>query len=97
VGAFYNVVEVLRPTNLFPVWVNTTADILHFITPRYKDLDLLMDNLISRDLLNPENPGRKLVTESFAQVHWGESLGFSAAFIVVVLGLACWRFAVKDY
>lgn len=97
VGAFYNVVEVLRPTQVFPAWVNTSADVLHFVTPRYKDLDLLTDNLISRDLLNPDNPNRKLVDESFAQVKWGESLGFTMAFIALVLGLACWRFSVKDY
>jgi ABC-type transport system involved in multi-copper enzyme maturation permease subunit len=97
VGTFYSVAELLRPTQVFPAWVNTSADILHFVTPRYKDLDLLTDKFISHNLVNPENPSRKIVDESFAQVNWGESLGFTAAFIVLVLGLACWRFSVKDY
>jgi hypothetical protein len=29
--------------------------------------------------------------------NWWESFGVSFAFIAVMLGLACWRFAVKDY
>ena len=97
VGTFYTAVELLRPSKMFPEWVNTSADVLHFITPRYKDLDLLTDNLISRDLLNPDSPERKLTEKSFSQIKWGESLGFTTAFIALMLGLACWRFAVKDY
>ena len=42
-------------------------------------------------------PGHYTV-ETIAKVAlWGESLAVSFAFIAVMLGLACWRFSVKDY
>jgi len=97
VGQFYAAVEIFRPTNLLPKWVNTSADVLHFITPRYKDLDILTSKLVSHGLVNPETPEQKLIEQAFAGINWGESLGFTTAYIVIILGLACWRFSVKDY
>ena len=29
--------------------------------------------------------------------NWAESVGVSLAWVVLLLGLACWRFATKDY
>jgi len=97
VGGFYTFVELYRPSKELPNWVNTSADVLHFITPRYKDLDILTAKLIVRDLLNPDSADRRIIDNSFAQIKWGESLGFTTAWIAIVLGLACWRFTVKDY
>ncbi len=97
VGTFYSVVEFYRPSKELPNWVNTSADVLHFITPRYKDLDNLTSKLVIRDLVNEESPDRKLIDKSFSETKWAQSLGFTTAFIAVMLGLACWRFSVKDY
>jgi hypothetical protein len=82
---------------MLPEWVNKSADVLHFIMPRYKDLDILSAKLVSRGLVNPDTPEQKLVEDSFRGIRWGESLAFTTGFIVLILGLACWRFAVKDY
>jgi ABC-type transport system involved in multi-copper enzyme maturation permease subunit len=97
VGQFYTAVEIFRPTKVLPEWVNKSADVLHFITPRYKDLDILTAKLVSRGLVNPDTPEQKLIEDSFGGIRWGESLAFTTGFIVLILGLACWRFAVKDY
>ena len=35
--------------------------------------------------------------DKLPDIPWAESLTVSFAFIGVMLGLACWRFAVKDY
>jgi ABC-type transport system involved in multi-copper enzyme maturation permease subunit len=39
----------------------------------------------------------KDLDRNYGAYHWTESLIVSGLFIAVMLGLACWRFAVKDY
>ena len=68
---------------------------LHFILPRTSDLGQLMNRYLIGDLLFANQlPGARLDT---IPITWGESLTVSAAFIAVMLGLACWRFSAKDY
>jgi hypothetical protein len=53
-------VDALRPEKLadkphlqsvrLPDWLFFTMDVVHFVTPRYKDLDVLATRLIGRDL-----------------------------------------------
>jgi ABC-type transport system involved in multi-copper enzyme maturation permease subunit len=71
------------------------VDATHFILPRYKDVDRLTTKLISDATLTP--------LEQYAMAKakadyppWGETFGFSLAFIVVCLGLSCWRFQTRD-
>lgn len=97
VGNGYQLAEATRDFDLAPKWVYTTADVAHFVLPRYKDLDILNSQLIARDLLGPESPERKVMEKLFGAIQWGQSLGFTAAFIALLLGLACWRFATRDY
>lgn len=93
----YVFVEVTRPFKPYSEWVYTTADTLHFVLPRYKDLDYLSGKLLARDLLGPDSMERKLADKMFTSIKWGESLGISVAFIALMLGVSCWRFATKDY
>jgi ABC-type transport system involved in multi-copper enzyme maturation permease subunit len=69
---------------------------VHFVLPRTGDLNDLGQKALMHDFMPPKllemAPG--LERESF---HWGESIGVSLGFIVVVLGLSCWLFARKDY
>lgn len=69
--------------------------VVHRILPRTSDLDQLADLLIFSDFMT----GGYLAPEQVlpADRNWWESFGVSLAFIAVMLGLACWRFAVKDY
>jgi ABC-type transport system involved in multi-copper enzyme maturation permease subunit len=39
----------------------------------------------------------KKLDEKYGAYHWTDSLLVSSLFIVIMLGLACWRFATKDY
>jgi len=61
-----------------------------------KDLDLLMTRLLSREVLT-EGDIRQRKLDYATSVTWGESLAASGVFIAIMLGLACWRFATKDY
>jgi ABC-type transport system involved in multi-copper enzyme maturation permease subunit len=97
VGNGYQFVEAVRDLDMLPGWLVTTADIAHFVLPRYKDIDALNSQAIAHDLLGSDSPTRKSMDKVFASIKWGESLGFTTAFIAVMLGLSCWRFATRDY
>jgi ABC-type transport system involved in multi-copper enzyme maturation permease subunit len=68
---------------------------LHYILPRTGDLGSLNSRLSFRELVFPVaiDPAGK----NAANFSWTESLTVSAIFIAVMLGLACWRFATRDY
>jgi ABC-type transport system involved in multi-copper enzyme maturation permease subunit len=97
VGVGYRWIEANRKYYEFPGWLTTTADAVHFVLPRYKDLDTLSGNLVARDLLGPESEGFHERKDQVASINWAQSLGFSTGFIALMLGLACWRFATRDY
>lgn len=73
-----------------------TVKVLHAILPRTNELGQLNSQLIRQELLTEEERKAGNLKEEKA-VNWGESLGVSLAFIAVMLGLACWRFRVRDY
>ena len=68
---------------------------VHFVLPRTSDLGVLNGRILQRELIT----ANQLSGEEFDPIGitWGESLTVSFAFIAVMLGLACWRFSVKDY
>jgi hypothetical protein len=107
VGWGYRYVDARRPEKLkdnpveqasrLPDWLYPTADVLHFVLPHYKDLDALTTKLINRDLVDRDSERIKEINERLRSINWAESLGVTSAFIALMIGLACWRFAVKDY
>jgi ABC-type transport system involved in multi-copper enzyme maturation permease subunit len=97
VGTGYQTVEAMRDFDVLPKWLVTTADVSHFVLPRYKDIDALNSRAIAHDLVGPDNPTRKSMDKMFASIKWSQSILFTMAFIAVMLGLSCWRFATRDY
>jgi ABC-type transport system involved in multi-copper enzyme maturation permease subunit len=85
------------PTARLPEWVYTTADIVHWVTPRLKDLDNLTNKLILDDTLPEFSSDRRLADRLFATFRWSEALSVTTIYIVVLLALSCWWFATKDY
>lgn len=79
----------------FPEWLYVTVDTIHYVLPRTRDLSLLNSRLIIKGVLLDDNP--KLAELDKTPFNWTESLAVSGAFIAVMLGLACWWFATKDY
>jgi ABC-type transport system involved in multi-copper enzyme maturation permease subunit len=79
-----------------PGWVYTTVSTVHYVLPRAKDLDRLTTRLLSQELLTADEI-RQLDLDHALSISWGESLTVSGIFIAAMLGLACWRFATKDY
>jgi ABC-type transport system involved in multi-copper enzyme maturation permease subunit len=72
------------------------VDVVHAVLPRTGDLGALSTQLISQELLSPAERSM-FGFEQAARVNWVESVGVSAGFIAVMLGLSCWAFARKDY
>jgi hypothetical protein len=78
-----------------PSWVYATSDALYKVLPRTDELDRLTAGWVAQGVLSEsEVKRRKLDREP---PPWGETFGVSGAFIAVMLGLACWRFARADY
>jgi ABC-type transport system involved in multi-copper enzyme maturation permease subunit len=68
---------------------------VHFVLPRTSDLSQLMSQLLLSDFLTGQLTKASQLNRG--SITWGESLTVSAIFIALMLGLACWRFATKDY
>jgi ABC-type transport system involved in multi-copper enzyme maturation permease subunit len=82
---------------VIPAWAYNGVDTARKVLPRYKDFDALNADLIADDLLARDSQQRKEIRKSVQQIRWGESLGVTVGYIAALLGLACWRFTVKDY
>jgi ABC-type transport system involved in multi-copper enzyme maturation permease subunit len=99
-GSFYTGMDMVRKDktakDAFPNWVFTTADVMHAVIPRTKDLDLLTTKLIVDDTLGVAEK-REGHLDLITFPSWGEVLGVSGAWIAIMLGLACWRFSTRDY
>ena len=54
-----------------------------------------MSQLLIRDLLTANQVESQKIDKT--RISWGESLTVNAVFIGLMLGLACLRFATKDY
>jgi ABC-type transport system involved in multi-copper enzyme maturation permease subunit len=83
--------------DLFPAWVYTTTDIIHFVTPRVMDLDKLSGKLIADDTLPSYSRDRKNADKDYSRFSWTEALTVTSIYIVVLLAISCWWFATKDY
>jgi hypothetical protein len=77
-----------------PKWVYVTSDVLYKTLPRTGEMNDLTAERIGRGLLS-EAGQKKLHKEG--RPPWYETVGVTAAFIGVMLGLACWRFSRADY
>jgi ABC-type transport system involved in multi-copper enzyme maturation permease subunit len=93
-----------KPQTTTSHWAYVGYDALHSIMPHYKDIDWLTTRAIKEDIVNQLTTDKterekayKELDKDYGAYHWGTSLLVSGLFIVVVVGLACWRFATKDY
>lgn len=79
-------------------WYQTTLDVAHVTLPHYLDLDWLGEREIEEKALDlSESERERVSTEKYATLRWTESLSVTFLYIILLMGLACWRFAVRDY
>jgi ABC-type transport system involved in multi-copper enzyme maturation permease subunit len=98
VGFVHNKLEPYRDdkTLEIPKTVYTVSDTVNAALPRTTDLDNLMNKLVVDDTLGVAEK-RQMKKDKFTYPPWGEVVGVSGAYIVIMLGLACWRFTTRDY
>ncbi|HTU21344.1 MAG TPA: ABC transporter permease subunit [Gemmataceae bacterium] len=78
--------------------VATVVRVVHTAAPHYLDLDWLSDKLIQENLLSLSEGERvKMEAQGYGKLRWSESLAVTSLYIVLLLGLACWWFATRDY
>jgi ABC-type transport system involved in multi-copper enzyme maturation permease subunit len=75
-------------------WVKV-VNAVHYVLPRPKDLDYLMEHYLLKDLLVGQIIGIRQLESG--RIQWAESLTVSGIFIAVMLGLACLKFSLTDY
>jgi ABC-type transport system involved in multi-copper enzyme maturation permease subunit len=110
IGIGYRVIDSFRPERIAdlpkeqqevvpraPGWLLNTADVIHFLTPHYKDLDALTTKLIRSDLTEPDSVQRKEIEKQIGTINWGESLSVTIGYIAILVGASCWWFATRDY
>jgi ABC-type transport system involved in multi-copper enzyme maturation permease subunit len=79
-----------------PRWLFTPITAVHAVTPRTYELDARLGRVIAEGVLTPYQL-QKQGYDQPPRESWGEMVGVSAAFIVLMLGLACWRFETRDH
>jgi hypothetical protein len=82
------------PAGDWPQWVYQVSDISYKGLPRTREMDDLTTAWVGRGLLTEADQKRREKTD---RPPWWETLGVNAAFIGVMLGLACWKFSRTDY
>jgi ABC-type transport system involved in multi-copper enzyme maturation permease subunit len=89
-------------------WAISLIEILHAMLPRYKDLDWLTAKEIKAELIKPQDLSSPALVESYrfqlqvldreyGTYAWGPTIGVSVIFIVIVVSLATFWFATRDY
>jgi hypothetical protein len=77
-----------------PHWVYALSDGLYKALPRTREMSDLTAEYVGRGLLSDAEQKRHEIAD---RPPWWETVGVTAAFIVVMLGLACWKFTRTDY
>jgi ABC-type transport system involved in multi-copper enzyme maturation permease subunit len=99
VGQLYTVYDVMNNTpgvkDDIPGWLHTTADIVHGVLPRTKDMDRITSKLIEAVMTDADQ--RRNLVNLVTYPSWGAAFGVSAAWIAALLGLAGWRFSTRDF
>lgn len=76
-------------------WFSQTMEVAHAGLPHYLDLDWLGEKaLYDQTLLEAE---QVKLAPKYRMFNWSESILVTSLYILVFLGLACWRFAAQDY
>jgi ABC-type transport system involved in multi-copper enzyme maturation permease subunit len=78
-------------------WVSTTTNTVHAVLPHYLDLDWCSDRILMEKSLGLSLAEREEVAKKWEPYRWSESLLVTSAYVLAILGLACWRFWAKDY
>jgi ABC-type transport system involved in multi-copper enzyme maturation permease subunit len=78
-------------------WLAPASSVAHTIAPHYLDFDWLTNHTLKLRSQALTTEEREEMQKNIERYSWGESLFVTGLYISLFLGLACWRFATKDY
>ena len=90
------VAELKNEEPQYASWARVVGG-LNRALPRWHDIDVLTGQAVAESLMTIKQQESQ---RSSLQKHlpsWGGTIGVTVLWIVGLLGLACWRFSVKDY
>lgn len=68
------------------------------VLPRWHDIDVLAGNAVAESLMTPSQQEKEGTAANKKHLpSWSGTFAVTGIWIAVLLGLACWRFSVKDY
>jgi ABC-type transport system involved in multi-copper enzyme maturation permease subunit len=94
--AFTNLTKEAKGRGI-PAWVYNSADVAHAALPHYRDLDELADKAIKVQSLSPSAAERENIEKEYEHYRWPETILVTFIYIVLIQGIACWWFWIKDY
>jgi ABC-type transport system involved in multi-copper enzyme maturation permease subunit len=81
----------------FPPALTAALDWVHYLLPKPGQLDQLNEMILAKANQVTETYALQRAGATTEPISWTETIATSVAFIVVMLGLASWRFSRKDY
>jgi len=88
---------LLKEEPKYDKWA-TVAVTINSVLPRWHDIDRLAGEAVSNTLMTPEQQEARGTASAKKHLpSWSGTLGVTGVWIVALLGLACWRFSMKDY
>jgi ABC-type transport system involved in multi-copper enzyme maturation permease subunit len=102
VQVFYSLtttVDEMKPewVKNFPPVLTAAIDWVHCLLPKPEELAELNQMILAEANQASDFAALQRAGSTRAHINWTETISTSAAFIVLMLGLASWRFAKKDY
>ena len=89
-------IDLLYAGQMVPAWAKSLLNVLYAIAPKTLDLASLNTYFLSHSHLS-ESAYQRSFAGTIPKVEWGYSIGTTAIFTAVMLGLAMWTFRRKDY
>lgn len=88
---------LLKEEPKYDKWA-TAAVTINSVLPRWHDIDRLAGEVVADTLMTPEQQEARGTASAKKHLpSWSGTLGVTAIWIALFLGLACWRFSRKDY
>jgi ABC-type transport system involved in multi-copper enzyme maturation permease subunit len=90
------VAELKKEEPQYATWAKVTGG-LNRALPRWHDIDVLTGQAVAESLMTIKQRESRGASLEKHLPSWGGTIGVTALWIVAFVGLACWRFSVKDY
>jgi ABC-type transport system involved in multi-copper enzyme maturation permease subunit len=90
------VAELKKEEPQYATWATVVGGMNRFL-PRWYDIDVLTGDAVADSLMTIKQRETQRASAQRQLPTWGGTIGVTSIWIALFIGLACWRFSVKDY